>query len=84
MSMKSIWYHLVDITLTYKAKSLVIQLNLMMFLMETSQIQIPHPPTIELSTPNQINLGQITIYPLVILLKFKLPTCDMKFDILLT
>ena len=55
-----------------------------MFLMETSQIQIPPPPTIELSTPNQIKLGQITIYPLVIWPKFKLPTCDLKFDTLFT
>jgi len=29
-------------------------------------------------------LGQITTYPLVVWLKFKLLTCDLKFDTLLT
>ena len=31
-----------------------------------------------------IKKGQITIYLLVVLLKFKLPTCDLKFDTLPT
>ena len=44
-----------------------------------------HPIGLSLQTPiYKLDFGQITTYPPVVWLKFKLPTCGLKFDTLST